>query len=69
LLDEGFHRVVGCRSGELLQGNAGLEAERHGGSGSGLEDVPALGLAAGLADGLCLRIVGMDLDGELVVGK
>ena len=55
--------------GDLCRADAGLEAESNGGAGLGFEDIPALGLAASLSGGLGLRVVGMDLHRELVVGK
>ena len=67
LFEEGLHCAVVRGGFEGLERGAGFEAEGDGCAGVGFEDVPALGLAARLAERLGLGVVWMNLNGELVV--
>jgi hypothetical protein len=69
LIEQRLQSVVVDGGADIFGGDAGAESESDGGAGLGGEDIPTLGLAAGVAGGLGESVVGMDLHGELVVGK
>ncbi len=68
-LEQIFEGVVGGGGAQDSGVTPGLEAEGHAGAGLGFEDVPALGLAAGLTYLLRASVVGVYLHGELLRRK